>query len=497
MKKWLVLFTVLYCISLCGCGNKNAGDEVPSDSTGDSLSAEYEETTLYLDNEPTKDAVGEPENNTTKETSGKQENANDADPTQPAHTHTLGSWKVTEAATCDKEGEEKRVCTKCNFSETRSIAKKAHTYSAGSNLCSVCMTLKFDANAAVVELGNIAKYEAGNTANYVWDVKIFDGKVFRGAGDYDQNSGDTTFMAFDIQNSQWLDMGTATDEAIHRFTEINGKLYTPGIDSRDGGWELGNFYVLENDAWKKVRNVPNGIHCFDMIGFGGKIYLGVATQTVTDTVAVSSDNGQSWSYLPLAAADGSAFATSNYEWSRTYAFVEYNGTFYALLQFKIKGQTAYDMEVFRYADGKMVYVAKSTLHDKVGRNYWQSAFEWKGKCYITAKKGLWSIGDFANTGSTTKAYKLQTGKEIVTDAILYKDEMYVLSYLANSDGSYKTVIFKTSTGEANSFTQVASFDYEGIPYSFDFDGSHFYVGIGAGSKNDASKAGMLLRVKPN
>ena len=61
---------------------------------------------------------------------------------------------------------------------------------------------------------------------------------------------------------------------------------------------------------------------------------------------------------------------------------------------------------------------------------------------------------------------------------------------------YHTVIYKSTTGEKGSFTEVASYDYGGFPMCFDYDGEHFYVGTGLNAIDD-SKLGMVLRVKPN
>lgn len=44
-------------------------------------------------------------------------------------SHTMEEkWTQTKAATCKEEGEERRDCTSCTFSETRPIAKKDHVY---------------------------------------------------------------------------------------------------------------------------------------------------------------------------------------------------------------------------------------------------------------------------------------------------------------------------------------------------------------------------------
>lgn len=500
MKKWLVLFTVLYCLSLCGCGNKNAGNGETTDTTGDNQSAEYEEATFF-ETEPTKDMMGDLENAPTKETTGKQETVNkqeNSDPTQPTqsvHKHTFTGWKTLETATCTKEGAEKRTCILCNNTETHTIAKKAHTYSAGNNYCSVCLTVNFDSNAAVVEMGVVTNFKSGNPANYVWDVHIFDGKVYRGAGDYDKNTGETQFVAFNLATSAWEKMELSTDMAIHTFVEINGKLYAPGIDSTDSdGWAWGNYYVLENGKWVKFRNIPNGIHCFDMIGFDNKIFMAMGGNNEQQMIAVSSDGGKTFSHLPIYRGSN-PLDPSGYDpqWFRGYDFVEYKGSLYALLSYRINNGN-YTREVYRYEGDKMVYVGRDSFSGRISRNFWQAAFEWKDTCYI-ASKGLFAITDFS--GVTNKQAIAMPGGETVSDAVVRNDTMYTLGYKDNADGSYQIAIYKSTTGKAGSFAQVANFKYEGIPYSFDFDGSYFYVGIGQASENAAAKTGMMLRVKPN
>ena len=41
--------------------------------------------------------------------------------------HLYGEWEITVPATCSKEGEQKRVCSRCNNEETMPIEKIAHT----------------------------------------------------------------------------------------------------------------------------------------------------------------------------------------------------------------------------------------------------------------------------------------------------------------------------------------------------------------------------------
>ena len=414
--------------------------------------------------------------------------------TELLHKHTFGDWILQQAASCKAEGQEERQCTECGQAEVRTIAKEAHSPGA-YNVCKNCRYVDFDKDAQVVELGIIcdAWYGSGNGANYAGDVKVWDGKVYRAAGDYDKNSGSTVILAYDIATQTWETTGNADDEAIHRFVEIGATLYTPGIDAI-GGWDTGNFYVLGEDGkWQITRSLPNGLHCFDMIEFDGRIFAGLGTETLGNTVAVSQDKGKTFTFVPMYR-DGVLLDTSGYEHSRTYAFAEYDGSLYALILFKKTGVIGYDTLIFRYDNEKMVYqsVADSRLTGKTGRSYWQGTLEWKGVCYLTST-ALNAITDFSNP-ETHRQISMPNGG-VVSDILLHNDQLYVLSYTFQENMTSKAVIYKSATGEEGSFMEAASFDYAGIPISFDFDGDHFYIGIG-NSFTDRSKTGMILRVKP-
>lgn len=446
MKKFTFVLVVLLCLSLWGCAKENDSSAASQESTG--------------------------------------------------HQHIFEDWHLSRVATCKYEGVETRKCTECGFEEERATPKEPHSFRNNTKICKVCQYVDLSGDETVVEMGNmtIYAYDYGSVATYAWDVMVWDGVIFRGAGDYDKNSGDTSFWTFDLAEGRWSSTGTATDEAIHRFVEIDGKLYAPGIDSRDGnGWDLGNYYVLEDGKWQKVRNVPQGIHCFDMIGHDGKMFIGTGTGESQKVVAVSTDKGESWTYLPMYK-DGGLMDVSGHDqgWSRCYEFVEFGGKLYAMVSFK--EADGYVREIFVYEGDKMVYVADCPFSGRVSRNYWQSKFEFNGKCYITAN-GLYAITDFAKP-ETHKKIEMPN-KEMVSDAIIYNNEIYVLSCLFNENDTVETVIYKSATGEEGSFTEVVRFNYGARSYSFDYDGTYFYVGTGMALSTDYNnQVGMLLRVKP-
>lgn len=418
-----------------------------------------------------------------------------AQPSQPTeHQHAFGDWILQAAARCTAEGREDRRC-ECGFAESRAIPKTPHETN-GQNVCKTCHRVEFDEDATVAELGVVcdAWYGIGTMANYVWDIRVWNGKVYRAAGDYDTNSGDTTILAYDIANRIWDTSYRAKDEAIHGFEIINGTLCAPGIDARES-WNFGNYYMLdENGKWQQVRNLPNGVHCFDMIDCDNKIFAGLGTEAVKNTVAMSTDGGKTFQFVPLYK-DGQPLDLSTFKLSRTYEFVQLNGKVYALVYFQTK--TGYARWwIFGYEDGKMHYTAEgnSLLEgSSFNRKYFSGEFALNGTCYLASRR-LYAIKDFSDPTSWQTISMPNSGK--VSDAILRDGVIYVLSSRQDSKTKlYRTIIYKSTTGEPGSFEECASYDYSGFPMSFDYDGTHFYVGTGSNNL-DGSKIGMVLRIKP-
>jgi hypothetical protein len=76
---------------------------------------------------------------------------------------------------------------------------------------------------------------------------------------------------------------------------------------------------------------------------------------------------------------------------------------------------------------------------------------------------------------------------------IYNGKMYILSYLKNEDGSYKTTIYSTPNGVSD-YKEVYSFDYAVPPISFDIYKDNAYIGMG--NKYEVNdKNGNVLKVR--
>ena len=151
-------------------------------------------------------------------------------------------------------------------------------------------------------------------ARNVWDLQAFEGRIYVGGGNWDNkgpapNAGPVPILAWDPDREEVVCEGEVDDEEISRFEVIAGNLYIPGADAMES-WELGNLYRREADGrWHKLRTIPQCIHALALTGYRGRLFAGLkATDTVPwcvdfkgygSAVAVSSDGGGSWKFLPL------------------------------------------------------------------------------------------------------------------------------------------------------------------------------------------------------
>ncbi len=130
-------------------------------------------------------------------------------------------------------------------------------------------------------------------ARNVWDMKVFDGRVYFGHGDAVANSGPIKLFSYNPTEGSFKSALTVDDEEIHEFDMIDNQLVIPGYDPLEP-WDLGNFYRLENGLWNKHRTIPWGVHTYQMATFHGALFVTIGTDFKHPGLLSSSDNGLTW-----------------------------------------------------------------------------------------------------------------------------------------------------------------------------------------------------------
>lgn len=174
----------------------------------------------------------------------------------------------------------------------------------GFSLAKLQATLNMtpDLTAEVEVLGNPAleQYPQNAYPRNLWDMRYFEGKIYLGTGNSSnlgpaRNAGPVPVIAYDLGENVFNTEYTVADEQIDRFRIIDGKLTIPGHDPREG-WKLGNFYQLREEGWMKQRNIPGGIHTYDLIQFGETLFAGLGSIKGAE-VYVSADYGETWTVV--------------------------------------------------------------------------------------------------------------------------------------------------------------------------------------------------------
>lgn len=171
------------------------------------------------------------------------------------------------------------------------------------------------------------------SAQHIWDLQVWRGRVYLGYGDWSENLGPVTiwyytptasaFVSETVYVSETRPAAPVDEEAIDRYVVIDGDLYIPGTDPLES-WNWGNFYRNDGTGWIKYRAIPHSIHTFDMEGYGGELFTSIGPNAAAGLLR-SGDGGLVWTsaisevcppsyynrFYELYELDGSLFAVKS------------------------------------------------------------------------------------------------------------------------------------------------------------------------------------------
>lgn len=347
-------------------------------------------------------------------------------------------------------------------------------------------------------------------ANNVWDMQLYNNKIYFGHGNSSNNSpesnaGPVPIVYLDPATGQFATQNilysgsskTAVDEEqIDEYKIINGTLYIPGHDAREG-WELGNYYKLNvSDAvWTKFRNIPNAIHVCDLLYYNGKLYASICAQIyISETEyykaqVVSSNDGITWTSVGFIE-DGGIRAYSSFILNNKAYFCSTGNNIgdLAMLSVDSSGMvsnvvvedffklpadstTPNGYRVVRPTNfiNKMMFIAAMEINDLQFAPMWLVVIN--------------SIGDHVRI-------ILPNEDALPIDMLVRGNTMYVLAYHKGSSARYKNYVY--STTDLIHFDEVFSFSYNSFARSFEEYNGYFYFGIGCNTAPLPPEAGQVL-----
>lgn len=344
------------------------------------------------------------------------------------------------------------------------------------------------------ENGNVPSYEYYPThieSRSIKALQAYDGKIFMGLGDWNDNTGPAKMIYYDTVDGTIKTSGTINDEAVQQFTIINDKLYTTGCDPRDS-WGYGSYYIYnkETNTWDKHMKNDGWVHIFNIVEFKDKLFMcgSIVDSTVISAIQSSSDNGETFESIPIYNNNEPLDYYSNS--IRVYNFVILNdklyGYIYCSTSSSYNGFYEYDEENNRFD-----YISNLSWSPKNTINY----NVWYMNHAIFNNQFLFPNGEKIRISNDMKTFT-QLDPKIKGDVqkmIVRDDTLYTLTYDKITSRYYVARIY--SSKDLSEFNLVYEFQTEAMPFSLEYYENSLYVGTGlvyTGSKN-----GSLYRIDLN
>ena len=353
-----------------------------------------------------------------------------------------------------------------------------------------------DVTSQVLNIGNPFT-KAKTYARNVWDMQVYNGRIYLGHGDYINNASPIPVIYYDPTSNKFITQYTVNEEQIDKYKVLNGKLYIPGTDARES-WDYGNFYTLDNDQWTKFRTIPKANHVFDMTYFNGQLYaaIGATTRDACGLVA-SKDMGKTWTTVQ------NTFSSLN-DWLDNLFVV--NNKLYATGDL-IVAPTVSPYTKFRNfltTDGiKPVvqpysnsFLPGATLYHNY--NMIRSTTINNSLVYLgVSVSGIndqWSPDAMyvATDVGHVRRVVFPTANALPTDIVVRDNTTYVSAYVKNSSNSYTNYVFKSD--DLQTWTELFKFNTDTFVRSFEELNGDFYFGLGCDMTTLTPSTGNILKV---
>ncbi|MEL7417240.1 MAG: hypothetical protein AAGK10_01470 [Cyanobacteria bacterium J06555_3] len=381
---------------------------------------------------------------------------------------------------------------------------------------------------AAVRLGNpLASDGKQGRALNVWDLQVFDGKIYLGGGDTSKNAGPINVWAYDPVSESFNSETTVSEEAILQYKVIENQLYIPAADPR--GNDNSKFYRrLAGGEWEKFADQNLKLaHVRDLIKVNNQLLLvgnsrpAVAAEDVIQG-AVITDASQV-GFRPVQV--------DNLPDTGNVSFLGFDWFFSVFAyQDKIFAPNSFLRDTGGYPGSIAVYDPQT---EKLALDFNLSSDEFIPQANIDPQKGKYGVDtiyqiwqplvyqdhliytarSFSNAVNQRKAYQLyfnslgayrKSGlgaspqeitlphQAIGEDLLLIEDELHIL---ANQKQGNKFMIhvFKTDQPAEDNWQTVLSFSSHNKARSFEYLEGAFYFGLGQDQGEAIANSGDILR----
>ena len=355
-------------------------------------------------------------------------------------------------------------------------------------------------------------------ARNVWDMQVFDGKIYFGYGDWSNNAGPVSIYSLDPATDTFSnEYNNIPEESIDAFKVIGNKLYIPGPDPREAGgtgesWDYGNLYVLDSGStsWKKYRTIPGALHVLDLEFYNEKLYAGIGVaysdpKALQNQLLSFSDGGMTWASESIRNPLSSPSRDYMPFFYRIYSLFQLGGDLYGAEHICLT-----DSNNYQNHDSYFIQVSSNSSEMvKYSRDFVPGApiyTEYVMRRQLNFKDKLLFIlfekdGDsdsYIQPFAMYAASSISSGTKIgfpetaalPIDILTRDDEVYVLTHIQNSDTNFTNIVYKTN--DLKNWTEVFRFKYPTFARSFEEVNGDFYLGMGAKKAASPSSGNVII-----
>jgi hypothetical protein len=397
--------------------------------------------------------------------------------------------------------------------------------------CSACSQGE-DVTSKVKYLGNPMSQDGqkGRALN-VWDLQVFDGKVYVAGGSSITNSGPINVWAYNPKTEAFEQEYTVDEEVIEHFRVIEHELYLPAGDPRNN--DANKYYRKGvNSQWRKYSSSSVKLaHVRDLLKTSnGDILLVGNNRQFGDfskpAIAITSDDGISFSGVDV----------ENIPPMKDVILVDYNW-FFSIFSYqnKIYATTALLRKDFQQPGSIAVYDSPNkrffldaqlkssdlipsqriknpfgSLQDSAIYRIWnpveyQGSLVYPARSYSISQNNarqayMNSLGLFIKLTpeSNPFAVKFPRRKALGEDVIVINNELYALANLEKERGKFIVYVYKTTNPiKRKNWAEVLHFSSSNKARSFEYFNQTFYFGLGQDDGEPVNNSGTIISYQIN
>lgn len=402
------------------------------------------------------------------------------------------------------------------------------------------LNLDKDMTEELVYLGNIPldlgfQYKERN----IWDLQVYNDRIFMGYGNTTTNPGPIPLMAWDIDLDSFINYGIIRGEAIEKLRIIKDSLFIPNSDPKG---DTRKYNVLYNGQLNEVILDYNMAHVRDIIPFNDRFYL-LGNTRCPNTFSMDCsgilelDNSTYQTDLlisELSEADPYINARWNWffgGWTYQNKLIIPNAMFNEIYA---QNLTIKDAQFFTITDSEITWSANVDESERLIHQHFfpadtmttslddtikfhtilrpHTSMEIADKLVYTLRSysinqgyGNLYLKEYNNSrGIYLKESLYDHATEILfpepnavgEDILSIEGKLYVLANKKLSNGMYKVFVYNTEapTNNPSCWQELFHFKSSNLARSFEYDDDNFYFGLGLNDGDDTGAAGELYKL---